>query len=120
MNIEVCKDIILTIVGEYRPQYAVRNGNTVTKFLDEFTQWMVDMKTNHSNIILMGDLNIHIEDEDDAEVTTFLDTIEALGLEQWVDEPIHRSDNIPGLVVSGAEDKTKPVRCTTGGFISDH
>ena len=37
-----------------------------------------------------------------------------------MDEPIHRCDNILDLVVSGAEDKTKPVRCTTGGFISDH
>ena len=51
---------------------------------------------------------------------TFLDTIEALGLEQWVDETTHKSENILDLVVSGAEDKTKPVRCNTGGFISDH
>ena len=68
----------------------------------------------------MGDFNIYVGDEDDAEAMTFLDTIETLGLEQWVDEPTHRSDNILDLVISGAEDKTKPVRCTTGGFISDH
>ena len=78
------------------------------------------MITNHSNIILMGDFNIHVGDEDDAEEITFLDTIEALGLEQLVDESTHRSDNILDLVVSVVEDKTKPVRCTTGGFISDH
>ena len=92
----------------------------VTKFLDEFTPWMVDMITNHSNIILMGSFNIHIGDEDAAEGITFLDTIEALSLEQWVDKPTHRSDNILDLVVSGAEGKTKPVRCATGGLISDH
>ena len=73
---------------------------------------------SYFNIILMGDFNIHIGDEDDAEAMIFLDTIEALGLEQWVDK--HRSDNILDLVISGAEGKTKPVRCTTGGFISDH
>ena len=63
---------------------------------------MVDMITNHSNIILMGDFNIHIGNEDDAESMTFLDTTEALGLEQWVDEPTHKSDNNLDLVVSGA------------------
>ena len=42
-KVEVYKDIILTIVGVYRPPYSVRNGNMVTKFLDEFTPWMVDM-----------------------------------------------------------------------------
>ena len=50
------------------------------------------MITNQSNIILGEDFNIHVGDEDDAEAMTFLDTIEALDLEQWVDEPTHRSD----------------------------
>ena len=81
-KVKVCRDIVLMIVGVYRPPYSVRNGNMVTKFLDEFTPWMVDMITNHSNIILMVDFNIHIGDEDDAEVIAFLDVIEAQGLEQ--------------------------------------
>ena len=119
-KVEVCRDIVLTIVGVYRPPYSVRNGNTVTKFLDEFTPWMADMITNHSNIILLGDFNIHVGDEDDAEAMTLLDTIEALDLEQWVNMPTHRSNNILDLVLSGAEGKTKPVRQTIGGFISDH
>ena len=51
---------------------------------------------------------------------TFLDTIDAPGVQQWVDKPTHRSDNILDLVVLGAEGKTNPVRCTTGSFISDH
>ena len=119
-KLEVCRDIVLTIVGVYRPPYSVRNCNTVAKFLDEFTPWMVDLITNHSNIILMGNFNIHVGDKDDAEAMIFLDTIEALGLEQWVDEPTHRSDNILDLVISGAEGKIKLVRCATRGFISDH
>ena len=36
------------------------------------------------------------------------------------DKPTHRGNNILDLVVSEAEGKTKLVRCTTGGFISDH
>ena len=112
-KVEVCRDIVLTIIGVYRPPYSVRNGNMVTKFVDEFTPWIVDMITNHSNIILMGDFNIHISNEDDAEAMTFLDTIEALGLEQWVDKPTHRNDSILDLVVLEAECKIKHIRCTT-------
>ena len=119
-KVEVCRDIVLTIVGVYRPPYSVRNGNMVTKFLDEFTPWMVDMITNHSDIILMGDIKMHVSNEDDAEVMTLLDTKEALGLEQWVDKLAHRSNNILDLIVLGAEGKTKPVRFITGGLISDH
>ena len=119
-KVEVCRDTVLTIIGVYRPPYSIRNGNTVTKFLDGFTAWIVDMITNHSNIILMGKFNIHGSDEDDTKMMTFLDTIQALGLEQWVEKPTQRSDNILDLVVLEAEGKTKLVRCTTGGFISDH
>ena len=119
-TVGVCRDTILTIIGVYRPSYSVRNGNMVTKFLDEFTPWIVDMITNHFNIILIRDFNIHVRDEGDTEVMTFLDTIVALGLEQWVNKPTHRSDNILDLVVLEAECKTKLVRCTTEGFISDH
>ena len=119
-KVEICRDMVLTIIGLYRPPYSVRNGNTVTKFLDEFTPWIVNIISNYSNIILMGDFNIHVGNEDDAGAMTFLDTIEALGLEQWVEKLTHRSDNILDLVISGIEDKTKPVRCTTEGFISDH
>ena len=78
------------------------------------------MIINYSSIILMGNFNIHVSDEDNTEVMTFLDTIEALALEQWVDKTTHRSDNILDLVVSETEGKTKLVRCTTGSFISDH
>ena len=119
-KVEVYRDTVLTIIGSMQSTILSKNGNTLTKFLDEFTPWIVDMITNHSNIILMGDLNIHISDGDDVEVMTFLDTIQALGLEQWGDKPTHRSDNILDLVVLEAECKTKLVRCTTGGFISDH
>ena len=119
-KVEICRDMVLTIIRVYRPPYSVRNGNTVTKFLDEFTPWIVNIISNYSHIILMGDFNIHVGNEDDVEAMTFLDKKEALGLEQWVEEPTHRSDNILDLVISGIEDKTKPVRCTIGGFISDH
>ena len=37
------------------------------------------MITNHSNIILRGDFNIHVSNEDDTEVMTFLNTTETLG-----------------------------------------
>ena len=67
---------------------------------------MVDMITNHSNIVLMGDFNIQVGDEDDAEAMTFLDTIEALGLEQWVDKPTHRSYSILDWLYQ--EQKVKP------------
>ena len=59
-KVEVCRNIVLTIVGVYRPPNSVGNGNTVPKFLDEFTPWMVDMITNLSNIIcVVSSKNTH-------------------------------------------------------------
>ena len=55
-KVEVCRNTVLTIIEVYRPPCSVRNGNTVTKLTDAFRPWIIDMITNHSNIILMGGL----------------------------------------------------------------
>ena len=44
-KVEVCRDIVLTIVGVYRPPYSVRNGNTVTTVL----RWIHTMDDWHDN-----------------------------------------------------------------------
>ena len=59
-KVEVCRDIVLTIIGVNRPWYSERNGNMVTKFWDEFTLWIIDLITNHSNIKMMGLFNIYV------------------------------------------------------------
>ena len=52
-------------------------------FLDLFTEYIVDLIAEHENIVLVGDFNIHINNEDNPNAVIFLDTMTAPGLHQY-------------------------------------
>ena len=49
-----------------------------------------------------------------------MDTIEALGLQQWVDFGTHHLGNTINLVFTELASNIEMMRCTPGPFISDH
>ena len=83
-----------TCIVIYRPPYSSTNQETVTKFLDEFTEWLANILGSFSNMIVLGGFNVHINDENDNEAGIFVDTITALGFNQHVTFPTHQVGNI--------------------------
>ena len=76
----------ITVIAVYRPPYSKAFQMTISMFMDEFTAWIADQLTTESNILLLGDFNMQTNKMDtDADIKTFMDIIEALGLQQWVD-----------------------------------
>ena len=39
-------------------------------FLDEFTEWLPDQLAKYKNIIMMGDINFHLNKVDDLDAAT--------------------------------------------------
>ena len=70
-----------TIIGIYHPPYSVANQITNAQFLDEFLNWLPDQIIEHKNLIMTGDINLHLNNLDDTDGSTFLDNLEVLGLE---------------------------------------
>ena len=71
------------------------------------------------NIFITGDFNIYINNldmDDDA----FLETIEAMGLQQHVKFDTHWKDNTLNLVLTESYSGIKIKSCTKGSFLSDH
>ena len=66
----------VTCIAIYRPPYSATNQETVTKFMDKFTVWLASISSSFSNMMLLGDFNIHINDE----AGIFMDTMIALVL----------------------------------------
>ena len=58
------KESTITLVAIYRPPYSNKNQTTITVFLDEFMQCMTDLIANEWSILLLGDFNIHVSDEE--------------------------------------------------------
>ena len=89
-------------------------------FIDDITEVLTEALSQHQNIILAGDFNIHINNQDDPETNILMDTMTALGLQQHTDFITHHSGNTLDLIFTEIIMKQKVLKCTPVPFISDH
>ena len=78
------------------------------------------LHVNTNYPLFVGDFNIHWGGELDGNASLFADSLEALGLIQHVQFPIHNSNNILHLVISKAIMNNFICDVLPGPYISDH
>ena len=110
----------LTIIGVYRPPATKGTHNSVTTFTDEFMEIVQDELISNKNIIVLGDFNIHVDDENDPEAQGFLDCMIALGLEQHVHHHTHNKLHTLDHLYAESLDGLKVSNVHTDLLISDH
>ena len=76
--------------------------------------------SQHENMVVAGDLNIHWDDLDSNEILLQRDTIEAIGLKQHVNEFTHNANHIIDLLIMESIGLIKVMQCKVAEFISDH
>ena len=111
----IFKTITIHCVGVYRPP----NTSTPTEFVSEFFKFLEDIVSKHSNIIIMGDFNLHLQDNSSA-VSDFNNSLFALGLQQHVDVPTHIHGQSFDLVITEHSNGIDIRSCEPGLFVSDH
>ena len=89
-------------------------------FIDDFTEFMADVIAEYSNLIVVGDFNMHINKDDNPNASIFMDTMVALGLKQHTRGSMHRSGNCLDLVFTEELSRLKVINCVVGAFVSDH
>ena len=113
-------DTMSTVLAVYHPPYSERASITNAMFLDEVTDFLATFLAEHNNIIITGDFNIHVNNTNDIEAQIFLDTMEALGLDNHVNFVMHNRGNTLDLVLTEALSSLLVVTCRQGPFLSDH
>ena len=88
-------------------------------FLDDLTEFLTNWMASYRNLLICGDFNMHIDNPSDMEAQIFMDTMEALGLQQHVSFQIHQAGNILDLIFTEATSQFS-IRTIKGRFISDH
>ena len=83
----------ITILGINRPP-----AGSPVEFLTEFTNWITDVVVQDTNLLVVGDFNLHINNENDENAANFKESMVALGLVQHVTRPTHKSGNILDLI----------------------
>ena len=83
----------LSIIGLFHPPYYLRKP-TNNIFIDEITELLTEVLPSSKNYIILGDLYIHVSDQDDVGAQIFSDSMEALGLKQLLMISTHKSNNV--------------------------
>ena len=96
----------LNILGVYRP-----HDGSIPQFLDIFMELLLDIVASNTNLVILGDFNIHVNDVDDPNTSIFLDTMTALGLKQHIKGPTHKSGNCLNLIFTEELSRTKTIKC---------
>ena len=104
----------------YQPPYSEKNPITHAMFIDGITEFPIEALSQHQNIILAGDFNIHINNQDDPEANILMNTMRALSLQQHTNFITHHSGNTLDLIFTEIITRQKVLKCTPDPFISDH
>ena len=89
----------LRLIVIYRPP------GIATVFLDEFSQLLEMVLADRAKLIIVGDLNLHVEKTGDPAATRFLSLLDAAGLEQHVSTPTHLAGGTLDLVITRKSDR---------------
>ena len=114
------KSDTFSIITIYRPPYLRKHQVTISMFTEDFISFMEETLLDLKNPIILGDFNIHINDTDNADAITFVDSMEALGLVQHVSKYTHMAGNILDLIYTFWGDGLSVQHCNVGPFVSDH
>ncbi|GFR91750.1 hypothetical protein ElyMa_000851400 [Elysia marginata] len=72
----------------YRPPPSKKNKLRFTMFKDEFQNFAIEKSLCNGNLILIGDFNIHVENENDSQGKWLIELFDS-HLEQHIREPTH-------------------------------
>lgn len=91
---------ILRIVSIYRSGTSTSQSANIPQFLTDFEQLLVDLVDKPGKPLIMGDFNIHIEDENDSVAQRFNSLLKSCGWVQQISAATHRDGGILDLVIT--------------------
>ena len=84
----------------YRPPQTQENGLNNTKFIDEFRELLSTHVTNPSELIILGDINLHLDIPDNTHVLKFNELLHSNGLTQHIEEATHIKGHTLDVLIS--------------------
>ena len=106
----------LVIVTIYRPP----GKEPISKFCDEFLEFLSSFDMDYNSVVYVGDFNIHVNNPYDTNMEQFMDMLSALGLNQCVNTATHKQNNTLDLILTDAVSNIRIFNIHTGTYISDH
>ena len=90
----------LDLITLYRPPPNQKNKFTTSQFFEEFSSFLQDKVTGSGDLLMVGDLNFHLDKKTDNTTHKFTDILGSLGIEQHVNKPTHMSGHTLDVIMS--------------------
>ena len=81
-------------------------SNSVADFMEDFLDFIDHHTTTSGRLLVVGDLNLHLDNEKDRNASAFRDLMHSLNLYQHVHEPTHDRGLILDVVVTSTDDSS--------------
>ena len=88
-----------TVVAIYQPPSNCQ-GSTDATFIDQFTDLLTTLQTKYNNIIILGDINMHMDDPNNQNACILQDSINAFDLTQHVKIPTHNKGHTLDVIIT--------------------
>ena len=87
-------------------------GITNRIFIDDLTELLTEIVSNHNNILILGDINIHLNEPEDTDAEALCDIFEAFNIMQHIKFPTHTLGHTLDMITSKNRQKQK-CHCNT-------
>ena len=91
---------VISICIIYRPPPTQQNKLSIAGFLNQFTEYMSKNIITKTEIIITGDINIHLDVSTDSHTRRFTKILESCDLHQYVNVPTHYKGHTLDILVS--------------------
>ena len=114
------RDQTFEILAVYHPPPSENNKHTIQSFINDFLELYMELGTTYTNLIFMGDFNIHVDDLDNLNAKQFNDVCMAIVLEQVVNFGTNIQGYTLDLVLHESNSSTKIRKLQPGMYLLDH
>ena len=123
-----CKTHKIRLLIIYRPPPTKQNGLKLSKFWKNWNKLLESFSSSKCDLLLVGDLNFHLDIKDEAETKLFHSSLEEFGLVQLINEPTHVQNHTLDVMIKhegsnivSTVNVTDPGLCNTQGKVTnDH
>ena len=84
----------------YRPPTSNQYGFKTSGFFREWISFVEPMTTNHTDSIIVGDVNFHLDSDSNTDACRFKDSLSTCGLRQYVIGPTHQKGHTLNVVIT--------------------
>ena len=110
---------VITLVIIYHPSFSRASRITIPIFIDEITEFLPNVLVKYTNIIMLGDFNLHL-DSDDPDAVLFSDILDAMGLIPHISVPTHIAGHTLDQIYSVLNSRAIVRNCSQSALLSDH